>query len=310
MLIIDMNTPHDTTATGISRKAGDGRNDRTGVAARHAAIVAQACRLIESAGAIPTLDELAARAGISPFHFHRIFKAATGLTPRAYATACRGRRLREKLGAGGHSVTDAIYDAGFNSSSRFYDTAEQLLGMRASQYRAGGAGTAIRFAVAQCSLGALLVAQSQHGICAILLGDDPGQLVRDLQDQFPRAALAGGDADFEQLVARVVGFVEAPATGLGLPLDVRGTAFQLRVWQALRKIPPGQTASYGEIAARIGAPRAARAVARACAANPVAVAIPCHRVVRRDGDISGYRWGVERKQELLRREQQPSPARS
>ncbi len=246
---------------------------------------------------------MAAQAGLSPWHFHRVFKAETGLTPKAYAAAFRARRLREALDAAGGSVTDAIYDAGFNSSSRYYETAGQVLGMRARDYRAGGAGAVIRFAVGQCALGAILVAQSRLGLCAILLGDDPDRLVRDLQDQFPRAELIGGDAGFERLVARVVGFVEAPAIGLDLPLDVRGTAFQQRVWQALREIPPGATASYAEIAARIGAPKAARAVARACGANSLAVAIPCHRVVRRDGDVSGYRWGVERKRELLRREE-------
>ena len=191
-------------------------------------------------------------------------------------------------------MTEAIYDSGFNSNSRFYESSSQRLGMRPRDYRDGGAGAAIRFAIGQCSLGAILVAQSQRGICAILLGEEPEPLLRELQDQFPRAQLLGGDADFERLVAQVVGFVESPQLGLDLPLDVRGTAFQERVWQALREIPPGSTASYAQIAERIGAPRAVRAVAQACAANRIAVAIPCHRVVRRDGDISGYRWGVER----------------
>ncbi len=200
------------------------------------------------------------------------------------------------------SITTAIYDSGFNSNSRFYEASEQLLGMRARDYRAGGSGATIRFAVGQCALGAILVAQSQRGICAILLGDDPDRLVRDLQDQFPKAELIGSDGQFEQLIAQVVGFIEAPAMGLHLPLDVQGTAFQERVWRALREIPPGTTASYTDIAVRIGAPKAVRAVAKACATNHIAVAIPCHRVVRRDGDLAGYRWGVERKRELLRRE--------
>ena len=199
-------------------------------------------------------------------------------------------------------MTDAIYDAGFNANSRFYEKVDRLLGMRARDYRAGGDGVTIRFAVAQCSLGAILVAQSERGICAILMDDDPAVLVKDLQDRFPKAHLIGGDNDFEQMVARVIGFVEAPAIGLDLPLDLQGTAFQERVWQALRKIPVGTTLSYAAIAARIGAPRAVRAVARACAANRLAVAVPCHRVVRQDGTLSGYRWGVERKRELLRRE--------
>lgn len=194
---------------------------------------------------------------------------------------------------------------GFNSNSRFYEAADQLLGMKPGDYKAGGTNTDIRFAVGQCSLGAILVAQSNRGVCAILLGDDPDKLVRDLQDQFPRANLLGADHDFEQLIAQVVGFIEAPALGLNLPLDLRGTAFQERVWQALREIPVGCTASYAEIAQRIGAPTAYRAVAQACGANSLAVAIPCHRVVRADGNLSGYRWGVERKRQLLERE---SPA--
>jgi AraC family transcriptional regulator of adaptative response/methylated-DNA-[protein]-cysteine methyltransferase len=177
-----------------------------------------------------------------------------------------------------------------------------MLGMKPTDYRAGGANTEIRFAIGECSLGAILVARSERGVCAILLGDDPDALARELQDRFPRARLIGGDADFEKLVAKVVGFVEAPGLGLDLPLDVRGTAFQQRVWRALRKIPAGKTASYAEIARRIGAPTSVRAVAQACAANTIAVAIPCHRVVRNDGALSGYRWGVERKSTLLQRE--------
>ena len=295
--------PDESGADDARRQDPHAPTPRATAQARHAAVAARACRAIESAATPPSLDELAAQAGLSPWHFHRVFKAATGLTPKAYAAAFRARRLREALDAAGGSVTDAIYDAGFNSSSRYYENAGRMLGMRARDYRAGGAGAVIRFAVGQCALGAILVAQSRIGLCAILLGDDPDQLVRDLQDQFPRAELIGGDPGFERLVAQVVGFVEAPAVGLDLPLDVRGTAFQQRVWQALREIPAGATASYAEIAARIGAPRAARAVARACGANPLAGAIPCHRGVRRDGDVPGYRWGVARKRELLRREE-------
>lgn len=199
-------------------------------------------------------------------------------------------------------MTDAIYAAGFNSNSRFYEQSNALLGMSPSDYRAGGANTMIRFAVGECSLGSILVASSDKGVCAILLGDDPDALVRQLQDRFARAQLVGGDTDFEQLVALVVGFVEAPGIGLNLPLDVRGTTFQQRVWQALREIPAGTTVSYSAVANKIGVPKAVRAVAGACAANMLAVAIPCHRVVKADGSLSGYRWGVERKQALIERE--------
>lgn len=275
--------------------------DQTEVAAQHAATVAAACRQIEASDSLPALNDLAETAGLSAFHFHRVFKAATGLTPKGYAAAHRSRRVRQRLADGG-SVTEALYDAGFNSNSRFYESADQLLGMKPGDFRAAGQNNDIRFAVGQCSLGAILVAQSERGICAILLGDDPHQLVCDLQDQFRRANLIGADAEFEQLIAHVVGFIETPAIGLDLPLDVRGTAFQERVWQALREIPVGSTASYADIALRIGSPKAVRAVAQACGANSLAVAIPCHRVVRSDGNLSGYRWGVERKRELLERE--------
>jgi AraC family transcriptional regulator of adaptative response/methylated-DNA-[protein]-cysteine methyltransferase len=268
----------------------------------HAAKVAEICRVIEAADATPSLAVLARRAGMSPYHFHRVFKAVTGVTPRAYAAARRTERVRNELANRTKTVTEAIYDSGFNSGGRFYAASDQLLGMTPTDYRAGGAHSEIRFAVGECSLGSILVAQSAKGVCAILLGDDPDALVRDLQDRFPRATLVGGNATFEKTVARVIGFVEAPALGLDLPLDVRGTAFQQRVWQALRRIPAGSTVSYTEIARRIGTPHGARAVARACAENPLAVAIPCHRVVRTDGSPSGYRWGVERKRTLLSKE--------
>jgi AraC family transcriptional regulator of adaptative response/methylated-DNA-[protein]-cysteine methyltransferase len=275
--------------------------DQLSLQEQHAAMVTAACRLIENAETAPTLEQLAKPTGLSPFHFHRIFKAIAGVTPKQYAAAHRASRVRSELGRGS-SVTEAIFDAGYNASSRFYESSNQLLGMTPSSYRAGGVDHDIRFAIGECSLGAILVAQSQRGVCAILFGDDPDTLARDLQDRFPRANLIGGDRAFEQLVATVVGFVEAPALGLDLPLDVRGTAFQQRVWRALRDIPAGATVSYSEIAQRIGSPRAVRAVAGACAANMLAVAIPCHRVVRNDGGLSGYRWGVERKRALLARE--------
>jgi AraC family transcriptional regulator of adaptative response/methylated-DNA-[protein]-cysteine methyltransferase len=284
-----------------SRRAA---SDQTSVAAKHAALVANSCRQIEQADALPSLAQLADEAGLSAYHFHRVFKSVTGLTPNAYARAHRARKIREQLTRPG-SITDALYGAGFNSNSRFYEASDTLLGMKPSSYRAGGLNTDINFAVGECSLGSILVAQSSRGVCAILLGDDPNRLVQDLQDKFGNANLIGCDADFEQLIAKVIGFIEAPAIGLDLPLDLRGTAFQERVWMALREIPLGTTASYAEIARRIGAPTSFRAVAQACGANWLAVAIPCHRVVRSDGDLSGYRWGVERKRKLLEREAKP-----
>jgi AraC family transcriptional regulator of adaptative response/methylated-DNA-[protein]-cysteine methyltransferase len=263
--------------------------DQASMAERHAEAVSRACALIDASEELPSLDALADAAGLSRFHFHRVFKALTGVTPKAYGEAHRAERLRGELDEGA-SVTQAIYGAGFGSNGRFYAVSNHRLGMKPSDYQKGGAGAAIRFAVGQTSLGAILVA------------DDPDALVRALQDRFPKAELIGADAGFEALVARVVGLVEGSAGAADLPLDIQGTAFQERVWRALRDIPKGSTASYADIAARIGAPKAARAVAQACAANPTAVAIPCHRVVRGDGALSGYRWGVERKRALLQRE--------
>jgi AraC family transcriptional regulator, regulatory protein of adaptative response / methylated-DNA-[protein]-cysteine methyltransferase len=269
--------------------------------AENTALVARVCRIIEESEEEPSLEELAGAVGRSPSYFHRIFKATTGVTPKEYATAHRSAKVRHGL-ASGCSVTEAFYDAGFNSSGRFYEKSTAMLGMTPSRYRAGGANEDIKFAVGQTSLGAILVASTKKGVAAILLGEDPEELVRDLQDRFPKAHLIGADRDYEALVARVVGFVEAPKIGLNLPLDVRGTAFQERVWKTLQEIPAGATVSYAEIARRIGAPKSVRAVAGACAANNLAIAIPCHRVVRNDGALSGYAWGVERKRALIDRE--------
>jgi AraC family transcriptional regulator of adaptative response/methylated-DNA-[protein]-cysteine methyltransferase len=250
---------------------------------------------------MPKLAELAANAGLSPFHFHRMFRAEVGVTPKAYFTARRASRVREQLQES-ETVTEAVYAAGYSSSSRFYERSAEILGMQPKAFQSGGTGARIRFAVGECSLGSLMVAATEKGVCAISLGDDPEQLVRDLQDRFPKATLVGADAGFEQWVAKVVAMVETPGVGLDLPLDIRGTAFQQRVWQALRAIPPGSTTTYAKVAAEMGTPKAVRAVARACATNPVAIAIPCHRVVRTDGKLSGYRWGIERKRKLLERE--------
>lgn len=297
-------TLHDSLAAARATGARPCRRcnpEGSSAEAENAALVERACRLIETAEAVPSLADLAEAVELSPGYFHRIFKAQTGLTPKAYAAAHRARRVRAEL-TRSTTVTEAIYDAGFNSNGRFYETARAVLGMTPTRYRAGGADEELRFAVGQSSLGAILVASSAKGVASILIGDDPDALVRDLQDRFPKARLVGGDADYEALVARVVGFVEQPALGLDLPLDVRGTAFQQRVWQALRDIPAGATATYAEIAQAIGAPKSTRAVAGACAANAIAVAIPCHRVIRNDGALSGYRWGVERKRTLIERE--------
>ena len=271
--------------------------------------IAEACRWIDEADEPPKLDALARLVGLSPFHFHRLFKAVTGITPKAYAAARRQHRVRESL-IQSPSVTTAIHDAGFNSAGRFYAKSSDILGMTPTDFRAGAPGTAMRFAISQCSLGAILVAASEKGITAIFFGSDPDALVQDLENRFPNAELIGGDAGFERTVAQVVAHVDAPEQAFDLPLDVRGTAFQHRVWQALREIPPGTTVTYTDIANRIGQPKAVRAVASACAANKIAVAIPCHRVVRNDGSLSGYRWGVERKRELLSREARPGRKRS
>ncbi len=265
------------------------------------ALVEAATRTIDAAGTLPSLGELAEAAGLSPAYFHRLFKSVTGLSPRGYGAARRAQRVREDLRTS-RSVTEIIYAAGFGSNGRFYEQSEAMLGMTPSRYRAGGADETLRFAVGETSLGAIVVASSEKGVAAILLGDDADALVRDLQDRFPKATLVGGNRGYERLVARVVGAVDAPGVRIDLPLDVRGTAFQQRVWNALRRIPPGTTTTYAAIAEAIGAPRATRAVAGACAANALAVAIPCHRVVRNDGSLSGYRWGIERKRALIDRE--------
>ncbi|WP_293799904.1 bifunctional DNA-binding transcriptional regulator/O6-methylguanine-DNA methyltransferase Ada [uncultured Bosea sp.] len=295
---------HDTLegarATGF-RPCRRCNPDGPSLECENAALIARACRVIEESEEEPSLEHLADAVGRSPSYFHRMFKATTGLTPKDYAAADRARKLRHGLDAGG-SITEAIYDAGFNSSGRFYEKSTGMLGMTPSQYRAGGANEEIKFAVGQTSLGAILVASSTKGVASILLGDDPDALVRDLQDRFPKARLIGMDREYEALIARVCGFVEHPDVGLDLPLDVRGTAFQRRVWQALQEIPVGERVSYAEIARRIGAPSSTRAVAGACAANRLAVAIPCHRVIRSDGDLAGYRWGIERKRALIQKE--------
>jgi AraC family transcriptional regulator of adaptative response/methylated-DNA-[protein]-cysteine methyltransferase len=266
-----------------------------------ATLVADACRLIDAAESPPGLAELARAAAMSPFYFHRLFKQITGVTPKAYGQARRAARLRTEL-AGGAEVTAAAYDTGFNSSARFYAQTKANLGMTPSEFRSGGRGHVIRFAVGQCSLGAILVAATDQGVCAIELGDDADLLLHDFQIRFPKADLVGDDPDFARLVTLAIRMADRPAEPFDLPLDIRGTAFQRRVWEQLRQIPAGTTISYAELARRIGQPSAIRAVAGACASNRIALAIPCHRVVRTGGDLSGYRWGIERKRALLSKE--------
>lgn len=270
--------------------------------ARHAELVEHACRYIDQhAEALPPLRAVAAHVGVSPSHLHRVFKRVVGVTPRDYARARQNTQTRDALERAG-SVTEAIYEAGYSAPSRFYEASASVLGMTPSQYRAGGEAQTIRFAVGACSLGALLVAETARGLCEVALGDDPEALVHALERRFPKAELVGGDAAFEARVAQVASLVEEPRRPVELPLDIRGTAFQQRVWRALQTIPPGETVSYSGLAERIGRPTAARAVARACATNTLAVVVPCHRVVRTDGGLSGYRWGIERKRALLERE--------
>ncbi|MCC8193616.1 MAG: bifunctional DNA-binding transcriptional regulator/O6-methylguanine-DNA methyltransferase Ada [Deltaproteobacteria bacterium] len=274
------------------------RPDEPGTDARDAALVADICRRIENSLTPPSLATLAASAGLSASHLRRIFRRITGVTPKAYAKTVQAERLRWRMSESG-TVTEAIYEAGFGSAGHFYGQADGFLGMTPSAWRAGGAATRILYATRPCSLGFVLAAQTERGICAISLGDDAASLAAELAERFPAAELIADDPSFTAAMEAVVAFVDTPGSDLNLPLDIRGTAFQRRVWQALREIPAGATQSYADLAAGIGAPGAARAVARACAANTLAVAIPCHRVIRGNGRYSGYRWGVERKKALL-----------
>jgi AraC family transcriptional regulator of adaptative response/methylated-DNA-[protein]-cysteine methyltransferase len=273
------------------------RPDGVPETAGHVAVIAAACRRIEAADVPPALAALAGEAKLSPSHFHRLFKAVTGVTPKAYAMARRNRRVRDALLAAG-SVTEAVYEAGFQAPSRFYEAAAGL-GMAPRLFKAGGAGQDIAFAVAPCRLGFVLVARNGGRICAISLGDDALQLSAGLAAMFPKAALTPAGEEFGEVVAEVVRLVDRPGQGHKLPLDIAGTAFQLRVWQALQRVKPGETVTYSELAALAGASKAVRAVAAACAANRLAVAIPCHRAIRADGGLAGYRWGLARKQKLL-----------
>ena len=295
-------TPASATAAGF-RPCKRCRPDEPTRAEREAALIADSCRWLECAEETPSLAELASRAGLSPYHFHRLFKRVVGVTPHRYARGQRSRRLTEVLREGEATVTEALYQAGYNASSRCYEEAGRMLGMTPGRYRAGGAGLEIFHAVRPCSLGQVLVAATERGICTVQFGDSAGTLREALRRQFPRARLSEADGHFDDWVDEVLRAIETPTRATTLPLDIQGSAFQMQVWEALRSIPAGDTASYREIAQRIGRCTAVRAVARACASNPLAVLIPCHRVVRADGGSGGYRWGEDRKRTLLEREQ-------
>lgn len=277
------------------------RPDGTSTGERRAALIATACRVLETSAKAPSLARLAKDAGLSPFHFHRQFVAETGVTPRAFARAARARRLREGLRQA-RNVESAIQGAGYGSSGRVYARSAALLGMRPAEFRAGAPSVTIRHATRACSLGFVLVAATDRGLCAILLGDDKAELLEDLRRRFSQAELRAAGAEFRTTLRQVLSLIDDPRRASRLPLDLRGSAFQARVWRALQSVPCGETRSYGEIARAIQAPRAVRAVAAACAANPLAVAVPCHRALRADGNLAGYRWGLWRKRELLERE--------
>jgi AraC family transcriptional regulator of adaptative response/methylated-DNA-[protein]-cysteine methyltransferase len=272
-------------------------------AEREAELIARACRAIEAAETEAALAELAAAAGLSPHHFHRLFKRIVGITPKAYAAAKRHARVKAELGEGA-GVTEALYAAGYNSSGRFYEDAPQMLGMTPSAYRKGGQGQAIRYGFGSSSLGDVLVAATERGVCAIFMSDDREVMLGDLIARFPLASIRPLDGDHADWIAEAMRAVDNPkeAARSPLPLDILGTAFQRKVWEALQRIPAGETRTYGQLAADIGAPKAARAVGAACGANPVSVVVPCHRAVASTGDLTGYHWGIERKKKLLKAE--------
>jgi AraC family transcriptional regulator of adaptative response/methylated-DNA-[protein]-cysteine methyltransferase len=279
-------------------KRCDPKGERAAIAR---AVVRDACGFIAASETIPSLEALADRSGYSRFHFLRMFRGHTGVTPRSYAEGVRARRLQAALGTG-IRVADAVADAGYGSESRVYEKTGALLGMTPGAVRRGGAGEVIRTAVTDCPFGRLLVGATDKGVCFIGFAEPDDALLGDLRQRFPRAEIQADDAALADTVDTVLRFLQEPRQALDLPLDLRGTAFQQRVWNALRQIPPGQTRTYGEVAVSIGEPRAVRAVARSCATNPVSLAVPCHRVVGKDGNLTGYRWGVPRKQALLARE--------
>ncbi len=280
---------------------------------RRLARIRKACRLLDAAEEPMTLAQLGKAVGVAPHHLQRLFTQTVGVSPRVYADARRLERLKGELKSG-ESVTSALYGAGYGSSSRLYETSSASLGMTPARYRAGGAGESIAYTIVASALGRLLVAATERGLAMVALGADDRELAAELAAELPGAHLVRDDSGLGTWVGPLVRHLAGTLPHLDLPVDVRATSFQRQVWEALRSIPPGATTSYRDLARRIGQPSAARAVARACATNPVAVVVPCHRVVRGDGALGGYRWGVERKQALIERERreqsaQPSPAR-
>lgn len=262
--------------------------------------ITEVCRIIETRQDEPTLEELAEAAHLSPYHFLRVFRETVGITPKQYAMAVRDERVRELL-ARGMGVTDALYEAGFGSGSAFYTDTHGILGMKPHSFKSGGKDAVIQYAFGTSFLGATLVAATDKGICAIEFGEKE-ELLEGLQTRFPKAELREADPTFRGWVAAVTAFIDSPDKGEDLPLDIQGTAFQKRVWKTLRQVPPGETMTYGELAERMGIPKAVRAVAGACGANRLGVAVPCHRIMGKDGKLRGYHWGVERKKALVERE--------
>lgn len=264
-----------------------------------------AARLLDEAEGVLTLAEISQRVGVSPFHLQRLFKRATGLSPREYQSARRMQHVKHGLRKG-DDVTTALYDAGFGSPSRLYEKSGQQLGMTPGTYRRGGVGATVNYAILPSALGRVLVAATSRGLCAVRFGETAAELKRELREEFHAAAIVRDDAALQPYIQALLASMRGQRVTIDLPLDVRATAFQKKVWDALRTIPRGETRSYSEVARDIGDPHAVRAVARACASNPVAIAIPCHRVVRSDGDLAGYRWGITRKRKLLERERRES----
>jgi AraC family transcriptional regulator of adaptative response/methylated-DNA-[protein]-cysteine methyltransferase len=277
------------------------RPDRARIVDPRLAAVAEACRRIEAAETAPSLDVLGEITGYSPFHLQRMFQAMVGVSPKQYAEAVKAERLRRGLRAGGE-VTDALYGAGYGSPSRVYEKSASLLGMTPASFAGGGRGAAIRFAVADGPLGRVLAASTDKGLCMVALADDDASLEAELHRDFPEAQIVRDDAGLKPTMEAVLAYLDGRGAADTLPLDVRATAFQWQVWQALAAIPPGETRTYGELAESLGKTGAARAVGRACATNPVSLIIPCHRAVGSNGSLTGYRWGTDRKRALLARE--------